>query len=664
MSVELETPTASVFERVSVRVRTPRRRTMAEFAEQEIVIPDGPYEGRRFRWNRLPYSRLWFAAIDSGQWRRFVATGPQQSGKTLQCFVIPLLYHLFELEQTVVCGVPSLDMVADKWNEDILPTLTRTRYRNYLPKFGPGSRGGNVVRVTFKNGRTLRFMTGGGGGPRGDKSRAGFTAPVVIITETDGMDESGGRSREADKVTQLEGRNRAGGRNARTYMECTLTTEEGRTWREYTAGTMSEIALRCPRCKRYSVMGRPNLVGWQQAQDILGAIEGGQFQCPECKALWDEEERAKANLEGLLIHRGQEVTPAGKIIGSLPRTNTLGFRWGAANNLLVQSGDIAADEWRGARAPDEENAEKELMQFVWALPYKSNEEEVTELNAAMVTRRIGTAGRGEIPDEMQYVTAAADLGLRLCHWIVVAWAGDATGQVIDYGRTEVPSDDMGIERALMVGLRDFRDICQKGWPRQSKMVSPGMVLVDSGGTWTPTVYQFCRESGDPFQSSKGYGTTQDVATRRYRGVKKTGSVVRRIGPGYHVSRLKRKPGSRTWRVDLVEVDVDYWKSWLQARLRTPQGEAGALMLYAAQPREHLSLAKHLTAERERVQYIGGRGYVQTWERVNRNNHWLDAATLAAVGAHLVGVRLIGGGEEDTGPRAATGGSWFANRNRR
>ena len=45
-------------------------------------------------------------------------------------------------------------------------------------------------------------MSGGGS----DKSRAGFTSRVVVITETDGLDETGGRSREADKVTQLEAR--------------------------------------------------------------------------------------------------------------------------------------------------------------------------------------------------------------------------------------------------------------------------------------------------------------------------------------------------------------------------------------------------------------------------------------------------------------------------
>jgi hypothetical protein len=98
----------------------PRRlRTMRQFAEQEIVIPEGPFQGRKFRCARQPYTGLWFDAVDSGIWNRYVATGPTQSGKTLSCFVIPMLYHLFELGETVICGLPDMDMAGDKWREDI-----------------------------------------------------------------------------------------------------------------------------------------------------------------------------------------------------------------------------------------------------------------------------------------------------------------------------------------------------------------------------------------------------------------------------------------------------------------------------------------------------------------------------------------------------------------
>jgi hypothetical protein len=101
---------------------------MRDFAEGEVIIPDGPFRGRRFRCARQPYTRLWFDAVDSGLWNRYVATGPTQSGKTLSCFVIPLLYHLFEVGETVICGLPDMDMAADKWREDILPVIDQSRY--------------------------------------------------------------------------------------------------------------------------------------------------------------------------------------------------------------------------------------------------------------------------------------------------------------------------------------------------------------------------------------------------------------------------------------------------------------------------------------------------------------------------------------------------------
>src|SRR5690349_23779771 len=108
----------------------PRRlRSMRAFAEAQIVIPAGPFVGRRFRCARQPYTGLWFDAVDSGLWSRCVATGPTQSGKTLSCFVIPLVYHLFEIGETVICGLPDMDMAADKWREDILPVIEASKYR-------------------------------------------------------------------------------------------------------------------------------------------------------------------------------------------------------------------------------------------------------------------------------------------------------------------------------------------------------------------------------------------------------------------------------------------------------------------------------------------------------------------------------------------------------
>ncbi len=63
------------------QARPRRLRSMRAFAEAEVVIPDGPFAGRRFRCDRQPYTGLWFDQVDSGRWARCVATGPTQSGE-------------------------------------------------------------------------------------------------------------------------------------------------------------------------------------------------------------------------------------------------------------------------------------------------------------------------------------------------------------------------------------------------------------------------------------------------------------------------------------------------------------------------------------------------------------------------------------------------------
>src|SRR5262249_36498361 len=158
-------------------------------------------------------------------------------------FVIVLMYHLFEVGETVLCGVPSLDIVDDKWKTDILPAINASRYKDLLPKTGEGSRGGKVTsRVDFLNGVTLRFMTGGGD----DQSRAAFTTRVLIVTEVNGFARSGASSIEADQLSQLEGRTRAYGDRARIYYECTAGLEDAGIWPEYANGTQSRLALPCP----------------------------------------------------------------------------------------------------------------------------------------------------------------------------------------------------------------------------------------------------------------------------------------------------------------------------------------------------------------------------------------------------------------------------------
>lgn len=616
-------------------LRTPGIRSLSEFAEAEIVVPDGPLEGRRFRLDRHPAARLLFAEIDSGRWRRVFWTGPNQDGKTFLLSIV-LCWLLFERRETVVYGVPTLDMSADKWRV-LLAVIRASRYRDELPTSGAGSRGGEVTAIEFRCGPVLRFMTGGGD----DQSRSAFTSRNLCVTEADGFDEVGGSSREGDKFTQLVKRTLAFGPDARVLAECTVSTEQGRVWQEYQRGSASRIAMPCPHCGAYVTPEREHLHGWQTAESEDAAADAAAVHCPDCGAAWTEAERIAANGRAVLVHRGQEVAPDGTVTGPPPPTKTLGFRWTAVNAVLRPGrlADVAREEWAAKRAPDEDLADRNLCQMQWVLPAKPAKADVSGLDAFVIIRRtLGEKfGRGVCPPDTQAVTVAADVGKRLVHWAAIAWRPNATPHVVDYGRFDVPSDELGEEPAILLALRDWRDELT-GWKCGDRILRPTFAFVDAGN-WQDTILQFVAESGPPFFGTKGYGTGQ----RREGSYRRdTGSTVVWTKDGYGLVRLQDGR-------EYVEVSADRWKTWLHARVRTPLGQDGALTLFhGTDPNEHVSYAKHLTAERQVEQFDPKRGTVTTWQAVSRNNHWLDATVLACVAGHEAGVRLI----EPAAPPAA------------
>lgn len=606
-------------------MRTPRLRSLAEFAEAEIVVPDGPRAGCRFRIDRHPVSRLLFNELDSGRWQRAFTTGPNQDGKSFLGFVIPTLYLLFERQETVIMAVPNLDLVADKWNVNLLPAICASRYKTELPRKGQGSRDGQSILYEFANGARLRFMTAGGN----DQARAGFTSRNVVVTETEGFDKVGGSSREGDKFSQLERRVLAFGDQSRLIAECTVTTEQGRTWQEYSQGTRSRIALPCPHCNAWVTPEREHLVGWKDAETEIAAIEQAHIVCPACGAIWTNEQRIHANSRGVLVHRGQEVAADGAVIGDPPQTNTLGFRWTAVNSVLNarRLSLVGGIEWRAKRAADEDAAERDVCQSQWALPSKGDKLDVSQLDAFVIMRRTISRPRGVCPDGTLCVTVGCDIGKRLCSWVALAWRAQATPHVVDYGRLEVPSEIMAEEDAIRLALRDFKEQLGEGWKCGDRTIAPTFSFLDAGN-WQDTILGFCIEQGPPFFAAKGYG----IGQRRegnYR--RQTGSKVMWSKDGYALVQLADGR-------EYIEIKVDQWKSWLHMRLKIPLDQPGAMTLFESN--EHLTYAKHLTAEKQVEEFIPREGSVVKWVALTRSNHYLDATMLACVAGYEAGMRSI------------------------
>lgn len=614
--------------------RPPRIRTRRQFAEQEIVLPTGRYAGHRFQASRQPYAALWLDLCDRGPWRRRAATGPTQSGKSLTCFIIPILYHLFERCETIGVGIPTQDMAGDKWREDILPVIERTRYRELLPTRGAGSKGSaNPTHIKFLHGPTLRFLSAGGG----DKKRAAFTVRTLCLTEVDGYDLAGGESREADKVKQMEARTLSYGDQAEIYLECTVSIPEGRIWSEFQAGTRSRIVRPCPHCRAWVTPEREHLVGWEEAETELDAAALTAFACPACGARWSDEERFAANRQSRVLHGDQSIDEHGQVQGEIPRTGTLGFRWSAVDNHFWPAGLLGGKEWSAARHVDEENAKRELLQFFWVRPYVPPQLDTRLLDLATVTRRVAGTPQNVAPPETHALTMGVDVGKWLLHWVLLAGFERGGGVICAYGRVEVPSDDLPEDRALLVALRQLREeivlpgIAQEG---QAARRAPLQVWIDSGYQ-SDVVYAFTAESGDRFRPTKGHGTGDRLSP--YATPQQISDRTQLVGERYHFTY---QPAKGVW---LVHVDVDHWKGQLHSQLAVGQPDqplpAGAISLYqASSAKEHLTFGKHLTAEQLVEEFVPGRGTLRRWKKLRDSNHYLDAAVLALAAGHLCGVR--------------------------
>lgn len=602
--------------------KRPRHRTMRQFAEQEIVVPSGRYEGLRFRCDRQPFAGLWFAEIDSGKYSEHVITGPTQSGKTLIGWVIPILYHLFELNETVIAAVPDMEMVGDKWKQDIEPSLRRTRYWDLMPRSGGGSKGGKVESIQFLNGAILRFMTAGGS----DKSRAGYTTRVICMTETDGFDTRATTSEESNKIEQIEGRVRSYPiLQRRIYKECTLTTEQGHTWQRYSEGTASRILLPCPHCARLVGLERENFRGWDGAATDVEAVAGGAFYCSACGELWTEEQRVIANHRAVIVHRGQSISD-GQVVGDAPKTRTLGFRWSAVNNLLVPAGDIALDEWRAARAVDEDDAERKLCQFVWSVPYKPDAGESFDLDPERIASRTWTLGKGQFPSGAK-VTIGVDVNKRVLHWTAIAWQVDGTGVVIDYGTQGTKADELGFDVAIVRALARLHEKLGDGWSESRY----DRALVDC--RWqTDEVCAAVKLLADKrWRPYMGLGAGH-LKRQQYVQPAKLGHDVLWRGNGCHDKLVQAQ------RCVITFGDANYWKTWLHGRLQLENSatnkDAKPILLYASSDQnEHLKFAKHLTAEKEVQKFEPGKGLTKVWESIRSENHWLDSTYMACVAAH-------------------------------
>ena len=277
------------------------------------------------------------------------------------------------------------------------------------------------------------------------------------------------------------------------------------------------------------------------------------------------------------------------------------------------------------------------------------------LDGAQILKRCNELKRGEIPARCEHLTAFVDVHAELLYWVVLAWEAEFRGYLIDYGTH--PEQRRGYftlanatatlgrlyrghgpEARIRAGLLALiESLASREFVRQDGVaMSLGKGLIDEG--YQPDVVeQAIRSSGHGgiFAPSRGVGIRAgDKPMSEYH--KNRGDVV-----GFHW----RMPASKTGRaVRVVHMDVNFWKTFVHARLAQEIGDKGSLSLFGTK-RLHRLLADHLSAEYA-IQTEGRGRVVYNWSPRpgNPDNHWFDCVVGASSAASMLGVHLPGSGE--------------------
>lgn len=637
-----------------------RLRSRVKFAQDCIVLAEGPYHDEHWRPHFQPYTYHVLNMMDTAGFRKFRFTGCVQSGKTF-IVVINVLWHLFERNETVIFGVPDInETAADKWREELLPLIENSPYlKQFMPRHGKGSQGGTPNAIKFNNGATLRFMAAGGG----DHRRSHYTAPVVVKTEVDRYDEASDKSREAPPVEQMEARTEAFGDLAWSYEECTVTTENGRINSELEKSTNTQLGVSCVGCGHVVCPTRDNFHGIEDAVDVDQAANMGAFVCPECGVIWTENDRrSMVTVEKLIpVHRGQAAKMGDDgyafYEGEITNTDKLGVRWNAFHNLFWSTDKIARDEWNAMYSTHPEEADLKRRQFAWAMPSEPEEFTLVPLSLAALDKRRSEYSLGVVPPNTKWLSCGVDAKMTHLHYVVRAWTqvdDVVEGWAIDIGSIPTQTKELGTRLGLLDALRRFRDDrLLVGYRDQNgNRYVPGWTLIDAG--WEERIiWEFmfdCADNGiKGFMPVLGRGQSEPPGLGSYKQPERISESKPWIGEQCYISKNRAYErefalaGIASQPMHVI-ANSDAWKSFVRHGYYAPRGKPGALCTFkdvtTAEKAIMREYHRQVLAESMHRKVVPRRGVVDVWRNESKKaNHLGDSDYYSCVAGHLCGARV-------------------------
>jgi phage terminase large subunit GpA-like protein len=592
-----------------------------DWCEQHFIYPTGPKKNQPYSRKDQPATSLFLQLMDDPYWRSAMLVAPNQVGKSLS--LVQFVLHVnFNLREDCIFGLPNLDtMWAGKWNKDFWPAINASDLKNMLPKRGQGSDGGTPKLVKWNNGQSLMVMGGGAG----DSQRAGATSRVVVVTEMKDFGDSAAGSDEGAKLDQLKNRTRSEMGREMFFGESTVTTDDNIAWKSYLEGTQTMPHFPCEGCDEHIAPEREHLVGWRDARTEEEAREKTRFSCPNCGILIDEPKRRQLLQEMIVLHKGQTVD-RGKVVGEIPPTRKLSYRFTASTNMFSDAGSIGVEEWtlhHEQSTVRKSQRKVTLLQGVYGFPCSKADFLIDPLDGNVLLTRATGSEMNIVPAGYDHLFAGVDVRKSQVHFSVIAVAEGRSAKIVSWGSVRV-LQDIELRQALKVAARLLQDRFRNGFQVEGsrEFLPVSLTLMDSG--WKPEFIEEICAGDDFWMPVKAFGAGV-LSKDKYKKPTKRSSTVRYIGDDFDLKLL-----DGAW---VVHSDASAWKTKLHEGLRVDVRSQLAITFAKASPAEVRELISHLTAEYEEVSPEAGQS-TSVWIEERQENHLLDASSYANLARYV------------------------------
>lgn len=533
-----------VYQSLRPKVKVPTR----DWVAANLKLSNESKVVGRVRLDLAPHMLDLFDAFDDPRIEIITAQWAAQLGKTL--FAQACL-----AKHVVTDGRPSAWADADE--KSVERVINRT-WRTFavcdaLDEIMPKAWEQSSHRMEFKN--TIVH----GAWPRSSSSAADYGAALIILNETDKMNQAS-TSKESDFRYLM--RDRTKGYRGFKILQLSTPTLKGESFieGERFAGDNRRRMVPCPHCNHFQELQIGNGTdpgGLRFDKTASGklspekAFDTARYQCEKCERKIEEHHRPKLCNEGKWVPEGCEIKKSGKIVGEPTRPgrhasfgplSTLhsllpGISFASIAQTFVEA--ITSKEHRSERIRNVVNS-WEGKTFDPA-PVQVTHDDIVDRMAVDEPLRV-------CPTWSRFLTLGADVGAIgniLCfHWWVSAWGPMGRGQMVDAGTCWSEDDLFLMTRNLSYPHAD------EGPPLRLRRSG-----IDSG-SFTNQIYKLVARLGSRPDFWPLKGASADTFLEMYKGaIQRTD-----LHPAQVSARLRRKD------YDLILVNTERSQSWVEDRI--------------------------------------------------------------------------------------------------